>query len=269
MNNNIMLAVNNLEIVYSDVILALRGISLQVPEQGRVALLGANGAGKSTALRAISNILDSQDGEIEAGTIEFLGTRIEGMAPQKIVRMGISQVPEGRGIFPDLTVYENLDVGGFTQNDRKALSRDSDNVFHYFPILKERRNQRAGFLSGGEQQMLAIGRAMMSHPKLLMLDEPSLGLAPLVTRDIFKIILSINREDQAAILLVEQNAYIALMVTQYCYILENGKIVMDGESAKLKENQDVKEFYLGMTEEAKKKKFSEIKHYKRRKRWVT
>lgn len=263
-----MLNVNNLEIVYNDVILALRGISLIVPEGGRVALLGANGAGKSTTLRSISGILKSQDGEIEEGSIEFLGRRIDGLAPEKIVQMGISQVPEGRGIFPELTVSENLKVGGYIRRERYSSEEDYRRILSYFPILGERKSQEAGYLSGGEQQMLAIGRALMSHPRLLMLDEPSLGLAPLVTRDIFKIILSINKEEHTAILLVEQNAYLALMVTQYCYILENGKIVMDGESTRLSDNQDVKEFYLGMTEESKRKSYSEVKHYKRRKRWV-
>jgi len=264
-----MLEVKNLEIVYSDVILALRGISLSVPEGGRVALLGANGAGKSTTLRAVSGILRSQDGEIEDGSIEFMGRRIDDLAPEKIVRMGIAHVPEGRGIFPELTVAENLELGGFARKNRGALAQDRQKAFSYFPILGERKGQRAGYLSGGEQQMLAVARALMSRPKLLMLDEPSLGLAPFVVREIFRIILSINRDDRTALLLVEQNAYIALMVTHYCYILENGKIVMDGQSARLKRNPDVKEFYLGVTDEAKKKRYSDVKHYKRRKRWVS
>ena len=264
-----MLIIKNLEVVYNDVILAVRGISLEVPEGGLVALLGANGAGKTSTLRTISGIQKSQEGEIEDGFIEFLGRRINDMAPEKIVRMGISQVPEGRGIFPELDVAENIEVGGFIRKDRDGLKRDHENVLSYFPILKDRTNQIAGYLSGGEQQMLAIGRALMSNPKLLMLDEPSLGLAPLITREIFEIILSINRKERTAILLVEQNAYIALMLTEYCYIMENGKIVMDGKSERLRNNQDVKEFYLGITEESKKKKFSEVKHYKRRKRWVT
>jgi branched-chain amino acid transport system ATP-binding protein len=264
-----MLEVKNLEIVYSDVILALRGISLSVPEGGRVALLGANGAGKSTTLRAVSGILRSQDGEIEDGSIEFMGRRIDDLAPEKIVRMGIAHVPEGRGIFPELTVAENLELGGFARKNRGALAQDRQKAFSYFPILGERKGQRAGYLSGGEQQMLAVARALMSRPRLLMLDEPSLGLAPFVVREIFRIILSINRDDRTALLLVEQNAYIALMVTHYCYILENGKIVMDGQSARLKRNPDVKEFYLGVTDEAKKKRYSDVKHYKRRKRWVS
>ncbi len=263
-----MLTINNLELVYNDVILALRGISLKVPEGGRVALLGANGAGKSSTLRTITGLYKSQEGEIKEGNIDFRGHRIDGLAPEKIVRLGISLVPEGRGIFPELTVSENLRVGGFINRDKKKKESDSKRITEYFPILGHRKNQQAGYLSGGEQQMLAIGRALMTHPKLLMLDEPSLGLAPLIIRDIFKILLSINKNDHTGILLVEQNAFIALMVTQYCYILENGKIVMDGESARLMNNQDVKEFYLGMTEESKKKNYSEVKHYKRRKRWV-
>lgn len=264
-----MLEVKNLEVVYNDVILALRGISLSVPEGGRVALLGANGAGKSTALRAISGILRSQDGEIQDGSIEFLGRRIHDWAPERIVRMGIAHVPEGRGIFPELTVAENLDLGGFVRRERGVLAQDRQRAFVYFPILGERKGQRAGYLSGGEQQMLAVARALMSRPKLLMLDEPSLGLAPFVVREIFRIILAINRDDRTALLLVEQNAYIALMVTDYCYILENGKIVMDGPCPRLKNNPDVKEFYLGVTDEAKRKRYTEVKHYKRRKRWVS
>jgi len=263
-----MLTINNLELVYNDVILALRGISLKVPEMGRVALLGANGAGKSSTLRTITGLYKFQEGEIKEGTIDFRGHRIDDLAPEKIVKLGISLVPEGRGIFPELTVSENLRVGGFIHRNRKKNELDFNRITEYFPILGLRKNQQAGYLSGGEQQMLAIGRALMTHPKLLMLDEPSLGLAPLIIRDIFKILLSINKNERTGILLVEQNAFIALMVSQYCYILENGKIVMDGESERLMNNQDVKEFYLGITEESKKKNYSEVKHYKRRKRWV-
>ena len=263
-----MLTLNNLEIVYNDVIAAVRGISFEVPDGSIIALLGSNGAGKSTTLKAISGILKSQDGEIEDGFIEFDGIRLNNMSPEQVVKMGICQVPEGRRVFPELTVDENLKVGAFTRKDRDNIKRDHDFVLDLFPLLKERRHQMAGYLSGGEQQMLVIGRAMMGKPKIMMLDEPSLGLAPLVTREIFDIIMRINEEEKVAILLVEQNANVALSHASYGYIMENGKIVMDGESEKLMENEDVKTFYLGLTEDAQKKSYKDVKHYKRRKRWL-
>jgi branched-chain amino acid transport system ATP-binding protein len=264
-----MLKLKNIEIVYNDVILAVKGISLEVPQRRIVALLGSNGAGKSTTLKAISNILDIEEGEIEEGTVEFEGQRIDGLRPEAIVRMGILQVPEGRGIFDDLTVFENLRIGAFTRRDLSHASHDFEAVLNYFPVLQDRQTQLAGYLSGGEQQMLAIARALMAKPKALMLDEPSLGLGPLIIREIFRIIQKIKQEEGAAILLVEQNANIALSISDYGYIMENGKIVLDGSSEKLMKNEDVKEFYLGFTEAGTKKSYRNVKHYKRRKRWLS
>lgn len=263
-----MLTLNNVEVVYNDVIAAVRGISFEVPDTAIVALLGSNGAGKSTTLKAISGILKSQDGEIEDGSIEFNGVRLNEKSPEEVVRMGICQVPEGRRVFDDLTVDENIRVGAFTRKD-KNINRDYDFVMDLFPLLKERKNQLAGYLSGGEQQMLAIGRGMMSKPKLMMLDEPSLGLAPLVVKEIFNVIMRINQEEGTGILLVEQNANVALLHATYGYIMENGKIVMDDKSEKLIENEDVKTFYLGLTGDAQKKSYKDVKHYKRRKRWLS
>jgi branched-chain amino acid transport system ATP-binding protein len=264
-----MLNVNNIEVVYNDVILVLKGISLGVPEGGVVALLGANGAGKSTTLKAISGILDSQNGELKEGNIEFMGRPIHKLDPDQIVKMGITMVPEGRKVFEDLTVMENLMIGGHTRSDRIFVKKDLEMIFDYFSVLAERKNQLAIFLSGGEQQMLVIGRALMSKPKLMMLDEPSLGLAPLLVKEIFSILRTINQEQKAALLLIEQNARIALNFSQYGYIMENGKIVLDGPCHILMENEDVKEFYLGMTEGAEKKSYADVKHYKRRKRWLS
>jgi len=264
-----MLKLKNIEIVYNDVILAVRGISLEVPQGSIVALLGSNGAGKSTTLKAISKVLDIEEGEIEEGAVEFEGQRIDGLRPEAIVRMGILQVPEGRGIFDDLTVFENLRIGAFTRRDLSHASHDFEAVLNYFPVLRDRKTQLAGYLSGGEQQMLAIARALMAKPKALMLDEPSLGLGPLIIREIFRIIQKIKLEEGAAILLVEQNANIALSISDYGYIMENGKIVLDGSSEKLMKNEDVKEFYLGFTEAGTKKSYRNVKHYKRRKRWLS
>jgi branched-chain amino acid transport system ATP-binding protein len=264
-----MLKVNNIEVVYNDVILALRGISLEVPERDIITLLGANGGGKSTTIKAIAGILSLEDGEIEGGMIEFDGERIDQKSPEEIVKKGISVIPEGRGVFPELTVGENIKVGAYTRRDTKGIQSSLQKVYDYFPILKERQSQLAGYLSGGEQQMLSIGRSLMSKPKLMMLDEPSLGLAPIVVREIFGIIKTINEEEKTSILLVEQNAKIALSIARYAYFLENGRIVMDGESQVLKEDRDVKEFYLGLTDDKKKKNFANIKHYKRRKRWLS
>lgn len=265
-----MLQINNLEVVYNDIILVLRGISLQVPEGGIIAFLGSNGAGKSTTLRAISGLLDYEDGEIKKGTIEFKGHPTHKLDPQKIVRLGITQVPEGRQIFAELTVDENMRVGAHTRTDGKAdIDRDYKMVLSYFPALRARLKVQAGYISGGEQQMLAIARALMAKPSLMMLDEPSLGLAPLLVSEIFEIIKRINQEEKVSILLVEQNALMALAVSEYGYIMENGKIVLDGTSHKLMENEDVKEFYLGVTEDKKRKSFAEVKHYKRRKRWLS
>lgn len=265
-----MLQVNNLEVVYNDIILVLRGISLEVPEAGVIAFLGSNGAGKSTTLRAISGLLDYEDGEIKKGTIHFEGQPIHRLDPQQIVSLGITQVPEGRRIFAELTVEENIRVGAHTRRDGKPeVSRDFERVLAYFPLLRQRLKIQSGYISGGEQQMLAIARAMMARPKLMMLDEPSLGLAPLLVREIFPIIQRINQEEGVSILLVEQNALMALAVSQFGYIMENGKIVLDGPSRKLMDNEDVKEFYLGVKEDKARKSFAQVKHYKRRKRWLS
>ncbi len=264
-----MLELNNIEVVYNEVILVLKGISISVPKGGIVALLGANGAGKTTTLKAVSGVLPLQNGELEGGSISFEDRSIHDEDPDRIVRMGISMVPEGRRIFSDLSVMENLIVGAFTRPDRKAVARDLEMVLNYFPVLKQRAGQRAIFLSGGEQQMVVVGRALMARPKLIMLDEPSLGLAPLVVKDIFKILLQINREQGVTLLLVEQNANLALNFAAYGYIMENGRIVLDGPCQELKQNHDVQEFYLGVTEDQRRKSYADIKHYKRRKRWLS
>ncbi|MCL5965837.1 MAG: ABC transporter ATP-binding protein [Deltaproteobacteria bacterium] len=264
-----MLQVNNIEVIYSDVILVLKGLSLAVPEGRIVALLGANGAGKSTTLKAISGLLKSEEGEVTDGEILFGGERINGLDPEEVVRRGIFQVMEGRRVFEDLTVEENLRCGSYTRKDASKVKTDYERVYTYFPRLKERRKQLAGYLSGGEQQMLAIGRALMARPKLMLLDEPSLGLSPLLVKEIFGIIRDINEKEKTTILLVEQNARVALSISQYGYIMENGKVVLDGETEKLAANEDVKEFYLGMNEVGSRKSYREIKHYKRRKRWLS
>jgi len=264
-----MLAINNIEVVYNDVILVLKGISLNVPKGGKVALLGANGAGKTTTLKAISGILPLQNGELEGGLISFESQPIQSLDPDVIVRLGISMVPEGRRIFSDLNVMENLLVGAYTRSDREQVRRDLDMVLDYFPLLRARRNQRAVYLSGGEQQMVAVGRALMSRPKLIMLDEPSLGLAPLVIKSIFSILKRINEEQGTTLLLVEQNANLALNFASYGYIMENGRIMLDGPCQELRQNEDVQEFYLGMNEDQGRKSYAEVKHYKRRKRWLS
>jgi branched-chain amino acid transport system ATP-binding protein len=264
-----MLKLNNVEVIYDDVILVLKGMSMEVKEGEITVLLGANGAGKTTTLKAISGLLKAEEGEVTDGTIEFMGEKINNKDPEDIVRMGIFQVMEGRRIFKDLTVTENLIAGAYTRKDRHNIKRDMDLVFDYFPKLRDRRNQVAGYMSGGEQQMLAIGRALMARPKLMLLDEPSLGLAPLLVKEIFDIVQTINREEKTTILLVEQNANMALSIGNYGYVMEMGKVVLDGECSKLKENEDVKEFYLGLSEVGKKKSFKDAKHYKRRKRWLS
>lgn len=264
-----MLQVNNIQVVYNKVIMVLKGISLEVPEGNAVALLGANAAGKTTTLKAVSGILPFQNGELPEGDIRFMGQSIAQKDPDAIVRMGICMVPEGRRVFDDLTVEENLWIGAHTRWDRSGIQKDFDAVMGYFPLLERRARQQALLLSGGEQQMLAIGRALMGRPKLLMLDEPSLGLAPLLVREIFDILRRINSEAQTSILLVEQNAFVALHFASYGYIMENGRIVLDGPTSKLLENEDVKEFYLGVSEDAQKKSYADVKHYKRRKRWLS
>jgi branched-chain amino acid transport system ATP-binding protein len=260
-----LLAVNNIEVVYSDVILVLRGLSLAVPPGEIVALLGANGAGKSTTLKAISGLLRTEDGAITRGEVRFAGEPIQGLDAGRIVRKGIFQVMEGRRIVADMTVVENLRLGAFARPDRGQVTADIDRVFHYFPRLKERTGL-AGYLSGGEQQMLAIGRALMARPKLVLMDEPSMGLSPLLVKEVFAIIRQLNRELGITILLVEQNARMALQAASYGYVMENGKIVLDGTAAALADNEDVKEFYLGGSGE--RRSFKNLKSYKRRKRWI-
>ena len=264
-----MLRVNNIEVIYDKAILVLKGMSLSVDQGKIVALLGSNGAGKSTTLKAISGLLKTEEGEVTDGDIQFLGERLEKLEAEQIVRRGVFQVMEGRRVFEDLSVDENIQMGGYIRSDRAVLKRDHDLVFDYFPRLKERRNQLAGYLSGGEQQMLAISRAIMSRPKLILLDEPSLGLAPLLVKEIFAIIKKINQEEKTTILLVEQNANLALSIADYGYIMENGRIVLDGDADKLRNNEDVKRFYLGAGVEGEKKTYKNLKFYKRRKRWLS
>jgi branched-chain amino acid transport system ATP-binding protein len=264
-----VLEVSNLEVVYNDVILVLRGLSISVPDGQIVALLGANGAGKTTTLRAVSGLLGIHEGVVTKGSITFDGKRIDEMDAASIVRAGITQVMEGRRTFADLTVEENLVCGAYTNHDKGSVSAARQRVFDLFPRLHERRNQVAGYMSGGEQQMLAIGRALMASPNLLILDEPSLGLAPKLIEQIRDIVVDINAQG-TSVLLIEQNAMMALSIANYGYIMETGKIVMDGDAAKLRNDDDVKEFYLGLHgEEGERKSFRDIKHYKRRKRWAS
>jgi branched-chain amino acid transport system ATP-binding protein len=264
----LILSLNNIEVVYDRVILVLKGVSLSVPNGGIVALLGANGAGKTTTLKAISNLLHSERGEVTKGAIEFDGAQMQALSPNEVVRRGCIQVMQGRYCFGHLTVEENLLTGAFTRRDGSAAIRaDLDKVYAYFPRLRERRQALAGYTSGGEQQMCAIGRALMSHPKMILLDEPSMGLAPQIVEEIFTIMKSLNESEGVSFLLAEQNANLALKYSRYGYILENGRVVLDGEAATLAENEDVKEFYLGVAE-GKRKSFRDGKHYKRRKRWL-
>jgi len=263
-----MLRLNNIEVVYSDVILVLRGVSLDVPAGQIVALLGANGAGKTTTLRAISGLLRAQEGEVTRGSIEFADRRLERLAPEDIVRLGIVQVLEGRRLFRHLTVEENLLIGALAARQRTPVRRDLEQVYVYFPRLRDLRHRTSGYLSGGEQQMLVIGRALMAHPRLMLLDEPSLGLAPLLVTEIFRVIRQISDDEGMSIVLVEQNARIALGVADYAYVMENGRVVLDGPAAQLAQNEDIKEFYLGLTQLGERKSYREVKHYKRRKRWL-
>ena len=264
-----ILSVNNIEVVYDHVILVLKGVSLEVPKQGIVALLGANGAGKTTTLKAISNLLRAERGDVTKGTILFDGAQVQALSPNELVRRGCIQVMEGRHCFAHLTVEENLLTGAFTRRDgRAAIRRDLDLVYGYFPRLRERRQAIAGYTSGGEQQMCAIGRALMSRPKMILLDEPSMGLAPQIVQEIFGIVRTLNEKEGVSFLLAEQNTHMALEFAGYGYILENGRIVLDGEAGALRDNDDVKEFYLGVAE-GKRKSFRDVKHYKRRKRWLS
>lgn len=266
-----MLTLNNIEVVYSDVIQVLRGVSIDVPDGKIVGLLGANGAGKSTTLKAISGLLRTQEGEVTRGNIELDGQRIDRLSPEKIVQLGIIQVLEGRRLFRHLTVEENLILGGLARGSgsrRSSVSQDLEQVYHYFPRLKDLRRRTSGYLSGGEQQMLVIGRALVARPKLMLLDEPSLGLAPLLVKEIFRVISEMRADEGMAILLVEQNARMALSVADYAYVMENGRVVLDGPAEQLAENEDIKEFYLGLTSVGERKSYRDVKHYKRRKRWL-
>ena len=263
-----ILSVNNIEVLYDHVILVLKGVSLEVAKGGIVALLGANGAGKTTTLKAISNLLHSERGEVTKGTIVFEGQEVQDLSPNELVRRGCIQVMEGRHCFGHLTIEENLLTGAFTRKDGKAaIARDLELVYGYFKRLRERRTSMAGYTSGGEQQMCAIGRALMSRPKMILLDEPSMGLAPQVVEEIFEIVKDLNAKERVSFLLAEQNTNMALKYARHGYILENGRVVMDGDAKALSENEDVKEFYLGIAE-GKRKSFREGKHYKRRKRWL-
>ena len=261
-----MLTVNGIEVIYNHVILVLKGVSLTVPEGGIVALLGANGAGKTTTLKAISNLLRAERGEVTKGYIEFQGQRIERLSPAELVKRGVCQVMEGRHCFPHLTVEENLLTGAYTRSGAEARD-DLEKVYRYFPRLKERRHSQSGYTSGGEQQMTAIGRALMANPKMILLDEPSMGLAPQLVEEIFEIVRDLNRKEGVSFLLAEQNTNIALRYADYGYILENGRVVMDGVAKSLAENEDVKEFYLGFSSGGRKS-FRDIKSYRRRKRWL-
>ncbi len=265
--NNI-LSIKNIEVIYDHVILVLKGVSLDVPKGGIVALLGANGAGKTTTIKSISNILKTERGEVTKGSITFEGEQIEDLSPTELVQKGVVQVMEGRHCFEHLTVEENLLTGAYTRKDgRKAVAEDLEKVYGYFPRLKERRKSQAGYTSGGEQQMVAVGRALMAKPKLILLDEPSMGLAPQLVEEIFEIVKSLNEKEGVTFLLAEQNVSVALRYATYGYILENGRVVMDGEAKSLSENEDVKEFYLGLSD-GDKKSFRDVKHYRRRKRWL-
>jgi branched-chain amino acid transport system ATP-binding protein len=263
-----ILSVNNIEVIYDHVILVLKGVSLDVPRGGIVALLGANGAGKTTTLKAISNLLHAERGDVTKGSILFNDAEVQDLSPNELVRRGCIQVMEGRHCFGHLTIEENLLTGAFTRRDgRAAIKNDLDLVYTYFPKLGERKDSLAGYTSGGEQQMCAIGRALMSRPKMILLDEPSMGLAPQIVEEIFEIVKNLNEKEGVSFLLAEQNTNMALRFARYGYILENGRVVMDGEANALAENEDVKEFYLGISE-GRRKSFREGKHYRRRKRWL-
>jgi branched-chain amino acid transport system ATP-binding protein len=264
-----MLQVNNIEVVYINVIQVLRGVSLEVGDGKIVALLGANGAGKTTTIKAISGMLKTEEGEVTDGSIDFDDCRIDRFGPEDIAAMGISQVMEGRRVLEHLSVEENLLVGAYRRKDRADVKRDMEVVFDYFPRVRDLRRRTSGYLSGGEQQMLVIGRALMARPKLMLLDEPSLGLAPLLVREIYEIIQRINAEQNMAILLVEQNARAALGIADYGYVMENGRIVLGGPAEKLRDNEDVKEFYMGLSAVGSRKSYRDVKHYRRRKRWLT
>ena len=264
-----MLSLNNVEVIYDNVILVLKGVSIAC-EEGRITtLLGANGAGKSTTLKAVSGVLRTERGDVTKGTVELGGQRIDRLQPYEVVQRGVVQVFEGRRVFEHLTTEENLVAGAHTQPDRAKVAAGIERVYQYFPRLKERRNVQSGYLSGGEQQMLVIGRALMSTPKVMLLDEPSLGLAPMLVEEIFTIVQRLNQQEKLTVLLVEQNATMALRIADHGYVMENGRIVLEGTGDSLRENADIKEFYLGLTEVGARKSYRDVKHYKRRKRWLS
>jgi len=263
-----MLLVNNIDVVYTNVIQVLRSVSLEVGDGWIVALLGANGAGKTTTLKAISGLLKTEQGEVTDGSIEFDGQRLDKLGPAEIAAMGISQVMEGRRVLEHLTVEDNLLVGAYRRQDRAEIKNDMEMVFDYFPKIRDLRQRTSGYLSGGEQQMLVIGRALMSRPKLMLLDEPSLGLAPLLVREIYQIIQRINSEQEMSILVVEQNVRAALGIADYGHVMENGRIVLAGPAERLRDNEDVKEFYMGLSAIGSRKSYRDVKHYRRRKRWL-
>jgi branched-chain amino acid transport system ATP-binding protein len=265
-----ILRLNNIEVMYHEVILVLKGVSIEVPRRGIVALLGANGAGKSTTLKSISGLLKHEDGEVTDGSIDFMGDKIHHLPAEDIAKKGIIQIIEGRRVFGHLTVEQNLRVGAHLRSGVGSATKERlEMVYEYFPRLVTRRNVLAGFISGGEQQMTVIGRALMAQPKLMLLDEPSMGLAPLLIKEIFDIIIRLNKQEGIPILLVEQNVKLALTVAPYAYVLENGRLVMHGTSEKLRENPDIRDFYLGLSDIGERKNFRQVKHYKRRKRWIT
>ena len=263
-----MLELNNVEMIYNKVILVLKGVSLEVPEGGIVALLGANGAGKTTTLKCISGLEHAEEGEVTRGQIQYADQQIEQMDPTEIVRLGIVQVVEGRKVLEHLTVEQNLLVGSHLRKDMVAVRNDIEVVYRYFPALKRLRNNISGYLSGGEQQMLVVGRAFMARPKLMILDEPSLGLSPLLVKEIFQVLKELNEKEGITLLLVEQNVKIALSIAQHAYIMENGRIVLDGTAEELLQNEDIKEFYLGLNLSGGRRSYRNVKHYKRRKRWL-
>ncbi len=262
-----LLSVNSIEVIYNHVILVLKGVSLEVPPAGIVALLGANGAGKTTTLKAISNLLRAERGEVTKGTIMYQGERVEGLTPDALVKRGVVQVMEGRRCFEHLSVEDNLMIGAYTRRDSGQIRRDLEMVYSYFPRLKERRRAQAGYTSGGEQQMCALGRALMGRPRMILLDEPSMGLAPQLVAEIFEIVDRLNKNEGVTFLLAEQNTNVALQHADYGYILENGRVVLDGDAEALRNNEDVKEFYLGLST-AGRRSYRDVKHYRRRKRWL-
>ena len=263
-----MLTLNSIEVMYSDIILVLKGVSLEVPDGNIVALLGSNGAGKTTTLKAISGLLSTELGKVTDGSITFDGRRIDNITPEYIVNLGIIQIMEGRRLFEHLSVEENLKVAAYFRGASADVKADLALVYDYFPRLKELRNATSGYISGGERQMLVMGRALMAHPKLMLLDEPSMGLAPSMVDEIFNIIVRINTEEKTGIFLVEQNAAAALSIANYGYVMENGRVVLDESAEQLRNNEDIKEFYLGLSEVGERKSFREVKHYRRRKRWL-